>query len=316
MSIIKKNKINVRSVKIENLEKYPKNVRIYDEITKETYDISFDELIIRVVTAEIPVIFHTEAIKAQAVASQTYIMNYLKKQNKDQDPNFVFSINNNKTVFAENIEKKRSSWGKNFDIYKSKIIKICKEAQGQFLFFNGNLIPAFFHAASFELTNLPSEVFEKGCDVPDGYPYQKVESKCGRHLEKYKKKYRFSENNFFEILKEKFKIECYGKPKKWIKTVRQNKKNLLINEIVVLSKNINGKTLENIISGNKFRLAFNLPSQSIVISHKDNFFEFETYGYGHGVGMSQIGANYLAEQGHNYKQILNHYFPNTELLSI
>ena len=68
------------------------------------------------------------------------------------------------------------------------------------------------------------------------------------------------------------------------------------------------------ISGSEIRSVLNLPSQNFEIEYKNAEYTITTYGYGHGVGMSQNGANYMAKQGYSYKKILNHFYSNINLI--
>ena len=67
--------------------------------------------------------------------------------------------------------------------------------------------------------------------------------------------------------------------------------------------------------GTEIRTIFGLKSSTFTVKYENNNFIFTVCGYGHGVGMSQYGANYMAQQGLNYKQILEHYYQNSECTS-
>ena len=79
---------------------------------------------------------------------------------------------------------------------------------------------------------------------------------------------------------------------------------------VVKSLKVGGKSF----TGNSFRALFSLRSPAFTLEQKDGAFFFKTYGYGHSVGMSQYGADYMAKQGSTYEEILAHYYPNTEII--
>ena len=70
------------------------------------------------------------------------------------------------------------------------------------------------------------------------------------------------------------------------------------------------------VHGQAVRNALSLRSGCFTVSYQGGTFSIETRGYGHGVGMSQYGADFMARQGNICEEILLHYYPNTEIITV
>ena len=156
---------------------------------------------------------------------------------------------------------------------------------------------------------MSSGITEKSSDIFGGeLPYLvNVESKGDKLEKNYETKTEFSPDEFKKILIDN-NSECKlsGNPKNWVKNCERTKAGT-IKQLTIGNQKFKGKDL---------RALFNLKSANFVIDYNSskNKFIITTFGYGHGVGMSQCGANYMAKQGKNYKEILAWYYPNTKLI--
>ena len=247
------------------------------------------EILAKVVMGEIGGSFNEEAIKAQAVASYTYIKYY------------------NKNGSAPNVTVKEPN---------DKVKNCVKEVFGQALYYGDELIQAVYCASSAGYTASSKTVW--GVD----YPYLQSR-KC--ELESpfdpiYGVKASFTADEVKKLVKDSIGIELDGDPGNWF-AIKDYVDTVYVGSISVGGKTTytdeGGKEIE--ITGRTVReTIFNYQLRSscfeVTYNGESDKFTFTTYGYGHGVGLSQNGANSLAKSwGYDYKKILNYYYPNTQL---
>ena len=259
-----------------------KTITIIDKKDNTNITLDFDDYLIGVIAAEMPASFSIEALKAQAVASRTYA---------------YFKINNNSNLTTDistqsyiTIEQMKEKWQDDFDIYYNKIKKAVNETSDEVLTYDGNIIPAYFFAMSNGYTEDASIVFK------EDKPYLKsVESKENEDNRNFKQTKTISKSDFCTLLN----ISC---------------DEIVIDNITKTTSNrINNININNTtFSGVDIRKKLNLRSTDFEISIDDDI-NITTYGYGHGVGMSQYGANTMAKDGYNYKEILLHYYNGVSL---
>lgn len=245
------------------------------------------EILAKVVMGEIGGSFNEEAIKAQAVAAYTYI----KKYNNSGSVPYVAVKTPNQTV-----------------------INCVNEVIGQAVYYNGELIQAVYSASSAGYTSSAKSVW--GTD----YPYlQSI--KCdfdAIYDPNYGSKETFSSAEIKQYVQDETGIVLDGDPGQWFSIKSK------VDNVYVGSMTIGGRSSYTDSGGNEIEITgrvmrekimdFNLKSASFDIKYDSNtdLFTFTTYGYGHGVGLSQHGANILAEYyGYNYQEILQFYFPGT-----
>lgn len=245
----------------------------------QTKQIPLEEYLIGVVAAEMPASYELEALKAQAIAARTFA------SHRD------FIVDN--TIMTQaylTVEQQKELWKENFNHYRSKIETAVRETEGIVIVYQGEVISAVFSACSNGKTNNADEYWgnEK--------PYLKsVNSEWDQAYPNYQTKVSFT----FEQLQEKLET-----------------KNL--HEIQVLNTYDSGyvaevKVDETIYSGKQLREKLQLKSSAFTVERLENGYQFTTYGYGHGIGMSQFGAHQMALQGKKYDEILTHYYTGVEL---
>lgn len=275
------------------------NIRIFESESKKMYDVDIEDYLINVVLSEMPPSFHIDALKAQAISARTYA---LRKINKND-------IVHNGADLCDNpdhcqamlsIDKLKEKYKDDFSKYYDKVKKAVQETKGEVLKFNGELAVSVFHSCSDGYTENAKDVW--GGD----YEYLVSVSSEGDYDNK-------NYISYLEINKDEFikKIEAHIGSK-----VDLNK--TLISDISktnggnVATLKICGETLK----GTDIRNIFKLKSSSFKISVDNNQMIFEVYGYGHGVGMSQYGANFMAKNNFKYKDILYHYYPGTKIFNL
>lgn len=286
------NKKTIGNVKKENTglkqEKTQENktyVTIYRK--KGTVEkIELEEYLVGVVAAEMPASFNSEALKAQAVLARTYALKKISKGEKLTD-----TVSTQAYIDKGQMQNK---WGNEYSKYYNKIVSAVNSTKGQVVKYKGNYIEALYHATSNGKTESAKEVW--GQDIP----YLKsVDSSWDKKTSAYLK----IENKEFNVLMKILGIDIDKST-----------------NIEILSKDESGrvskiKVKDKIYTGVEFRTLLNLRSTDFDITITENGLEVITRGYGHGVGMSQYGANEMAKLGYNYKDIINHYYQNIKITS-
>ena len=286
------NKKENNTVKKENTEtkqEESKENKTYVTIYRKkgtVEQIELEEYLVGVVAAEMPASFNSEALKAQAVLARTYALKKISKGEKLTD-----TVSTQAYIDKNEMQNK---WGNEYSKYYNKIVSAVNSAKGQVVKYNGNYIEALYHSTSNGKTENAKEVW--GQDIP----YLKsVDSSWDKKTTSYLK----IENKEFNTLMKVLGINF--------------DKNT---NIEILSRDESGrvsevKVADKTYTGVEFRTLLNLRSADFDISVTDNGLEIITRGYGHGVGMSQYGANEMAKLGYNYKDIINHYYTNVKITS-
>lgn len=249
-----------------------------------TINIELEDYVIGVVAAEMPASFHIEALKAQSVIARTYALNKLSKG--------VTLTDNNSTQNYIDIDQKRNKWGADFDKYYNKIKDAVLSTEGTTLKYNDEYIDAVYFSTSNGYTEDSINVW--GNDIP----YLKsVESSWDRDASSFFRTQTMDLNTFNSKLGTNISNG---------------------DEISIIERNSSSRVSKisvggKIFSGVQFRNILGLRSADFDIGLNDNLLTITTRGYGHGVGMSQYGANGMAQNGYNYKQILSHYYSNVSI---
>ena len=254
-------------------------------VIKETSD-PMEDYLIGVIACEMPASFNEETLKSQAIASRTYAY-FLKSKN-------IEPTNDTRTQCLITKEKMKSIWKDDYDFYYNKIKSAVESTKNLVLKYDGKIIPAYYFSFSNGYTENSTSVFS------ESYPYlQSVSSEYEKENINFEKE--------VTIPKEKF---C-------------DKLGITCNDIIIsnVKRNSTNRVESIIINGKKFtgievRKTLGLRSTDFVIKLNENDINITTYGYGHGVGMSQYGANYLANQGFNYEYILKYYYKDVIISSI
>lgn len=247
-------------------------------------NLNMTDYLIGVVSSEMPASFNLEALKAQSVLARTYALKAKQTGKKLTD-----------TVSTQSyidIDQMKNKLGNSFNTYYNKIKNAVENTNEEYLSYNGNYIEALYHSTNNGKTESSLDVFG------NYYPYLiSVSSEYDKNASSY--------------------LRTISMP---LDTI-SNKLGLSLNNdsvISILSYTDGGNIKEININGNNFsgkkvRELLGLRSADFDISISDNNANITTRGYGHGVGMSQYGANGMANAGYSYKDILSHYYPGTTL---
>ena len=279
--------VNVKTNFIWPKKPIKKEMTISVLINGNIKTLSLEEYVVGVVAGEMPASFNIEALKAQAIASRTYAL-YHKNNGKNTLTNTI-----DDQVYIER-EEMINKWGSSYENYYNKIKNAVNDTKGLIMTYNGEIIESFYFSMSSGYTQNSVDVFKENIEylvsVPSEYDNSSINN--------FEVKKTFNNEEFKNILQ----LNC-GE--------------IVINNIIY-NDNHYIKTIEicnKVFDGNEFRNILKLRSADFTIDINDNIL-ITTRGYGHGVGMSQYGANGYANNGYNYEEILKHYYKNIEIISI
>lgn len=268
-------------------------VKVLMSATGEVSEFSLEDYLFGVVAAEMPALYEGEALKAQTVAAYTY---YLRKSETHAADGY--NISDDYTVDQAFVtpEAAAEKWGDGAKEYENKIRSAVKSVMGQKLTYDGALAATVYHAISSGKTENAQDVW--GGD----YPYLiSVDSSFDKLASGYLSTVTKSAEEVKTVLASiaeigDLTINCFSDPVRseagGIKTI-----------------NVAGKSAP----GSDVRRLLGLRSTDFDVAFDGSSYTFTVRGYGHGIGMSQNGANYMAQQGKTYSDILLHYYPGCKI---
>lgn len=273
-------------IETENIDEEEPTIRVmFEDSTIE--EVELDKYLIGVLAGEMPSSFPLEALKAQAVASRSYVL-YQKNNNNNRDYDVMNTTTNQ---VYKNEETLRAAWKDEYDTKIEKINQAVSETHNEVMTYNDQIINALFFSTAPGYTENSEDVFTSNL------PYlRSVESNWDTKAPNYKSTQTFTLDEF----KQKLGLITASTILVGEKSKTGRIKTLIIDNITIKSNIIRNKLC--------------LRSTYFDYDIKDNKITFTTYGYGHGVGMSQYGAKYMAEDGYNYKEILNHYYTGIKIV--
>lgn len=267
-------------------------VRVRREATGNILEVPFEEYIVGVLAGEMPVSFEIEALKAQAVAARSYVLRKMQAS-EDQEYDVVDTVSNQ--VYLDDAYL-REKWQ---DEYAEKINKIrtaVLETSGEYLEYDGKVAEAFFFSTSTGMTENSGEVFQTQL------PYlTSVKSEWDQEVSPvFNDNVTLSLSDFYTKLGLPYQDNIQVEVTKTTSTGR-------VKEI-----KINDKTF----TGSEVFSKLGLRSTFFTITQNGSNVSIDTKGYGHGVGMSQYGAQGMAKAGYRYDEILKHYYQGVEIKKI
>ena len=278
-------------------------IKLLHKSTNEIEEIDLDTYLYGVVSAEMPASFEKEALKAQAVVARTYTLyKIVNNDGKHGEADICDDstccqewISKNDRFAKWEVSEQEENW--------KKIVNAVNSTQGKIVTYEGKPINAFFHSNSGGETEAPIDVWGGS-----GYPYLQSVSTSGEDAySQYSSEAEFTEADFVEKIKEVHSdFEINFKEKDCIKIEEYTEGNRV--------KTIKIGNLE--LSGVEVRNIFGLRSANFKVTWKEGKIKFEVIGYGHGVGMSQTGADSLAKEGKNYEEIIHHYYTGVEIVDM
>ena len=245
--------------------------------------LDLNDYVTGVVASEMPALFNEEALKAQAVAARSFATSKIEN-------NFLeLTSGISDQVYSPNF-KLKEKWNDDYNKYYNKIYNCVKSTHNEVIKRDNKILRTYYFSMSNGYTENSQTVF-------NDTTFTSVKSLENENTPNYKFQKTFSSSDLNKLLNVS-NID--------IQNIERNETNH------VKSITINNKTY----TGIEFRKLLNLRSTDFTIEKQDNNYIITTIGYGHGVGMSQYGANQMAKEGSSYKEILNHYYENTEISEI
>lgn len=260
--------------------------------------LSLEQYLWRVVAAEMPASFESEALKAQATAARTYTLSKLGRTSENHpDADVCTDITCCQAYIDPALAA--ANWGDSAAEYTAKITAAVSDTDGMAILYDGQPIQAVFFSSAAGRTVDAVEVWGNsvpyltGVDSPEGEEVPNYHSTASFTLEEFKT----------TLLAQYPAANLSGDPAGWFQNVVPNSAG------GVETVDVGGVT----VSGTALRALFDLRSTSFTVSADSQGVTFSVTGYGHGVGMSQYGANALAKEGKTYDEILKWYYTGVEV---
>lgn len=276
-----------------------KTITLLHKDTNEVEQVNLDEYIACVVSAEMPATYELEALKAQAIVARTYTIYKITTSKKHNNADICDKstccqawISKEDRLKKWDEDKRTENW--------NKIIQAVNETAGKIITYDDKPINAFFHSNSGGKTEVPFYVWGG-----IGYPYLQVVETSGEDAySQYSSEAKFTKEEFVEkIKKEHEDFEINLDEENCIEIIKRDDSDRVV---TIKVGNIN-------LSGVETRTLLGLRSANFTVEINQDEILFEVIGYGHGVGMSQTGADALAKQGKNYEEIIKHFYTNVEI---
>ena len=251
--------------------------------------IPLEEYIVGVLAGEMPIDFHIEALKAQAVASRSYALKRIEYA-KEKEYDVVDTIQNQ--VYLDN-DYLKEAWNIHYIKNINKLRKTVNETIDEYLEYDNEIADTMFFSTSNGYTEDSINIFNFDCNY-----LKSVDSHWDKEVSPaYQNKMIMNLTEFYKQLNIPYNKNLNIEINKKSKAGR-------ILEIIINNKVFKGTEIYDKLKLKSTDFTIELDYQNVIITTK---------GYGHGVGMSQYGALGMAKEGYNYKEILAHYYPNTNL---
>lgn len=276
-------------------------IKLLHSKTGQIEEVQLDSYLYGVVSAEMPADYEIEALKAQAVVARTYTIYKIqnaKGKHGEADICDDFAccqawISKEDRMNKWEESKREENW--------NKIVEAVNSTAGKVITYDGSPINAFFHSNSGGTTEVPINVWGGS-----GYPYLQVVQTTGEDTYK------------------QYASEVSLTKEEVIQKIKQTHEEIVIDynipdQIKILEYTESGrvKTIQfgNVnLSGVEARTIFGLKSSNFTVQIEAEQVKFEVKGYGHGVGMSQTGADTLAKEGKTYEEIIKHFYKDVEIV--
>ena len=274
---------------------YDENITLTIKNGENTEQMTLKNYLTGVVRGEMPASFELEALKAQAVAERSYICYQLSKGRKDAHPDADFCTDHTCCSAYLSESAAREKWASDFLPFNTRVTQAVADTDGQIALYNGAPILAVFHSSSAGKTAAAGDVWT--ADLP--YLASVSSPESAETVPNYYSTVTFSAEEAKALLRAAHpELTLSGTPDKWFGAVTENASGR------VETVRIDGADIE----GTELRHIFSLRSACFTVTADAVGVTFHVTGYGHGVGMSQYGANLLAKEGKTWQEILEWYY--------
>ena len=265
----------------------------------ETEYVAMADYLPGVLAGEMPASFHPQALRAQAVAARTYILCRLK-EGCAAHPEAAVCGDPGCCQAWRSEQELRENWGGEYEAFWQKICRAVSDTDGFYLAWEDKPILACFHSSSAGATESSAAVWSGA--LP--YLVSVSSPETAGDVPNYVSTLRLSPDEFLRILRSGGSTaDLSGPADSWLGECRLDESGR------VESLMIGGEAF----AGTTLRSLFSLRSAAFTLTWDGEAFLFTVTGYGHGVGMSQYGANVMAERGSGWEEILAHYYPGAGL---
>ena len=265
--------------------------------------MSMSDYLTGVVAAEMPASFDKQALMAQAVAARTYTLYKMVVAPSSRHPQANVCTDSSCCKAYVSVDKMRENWGDSFDSNYEKIRAAEADTDGICLVYDDEPILAVFHSSSAGKTENSGDVWSSQLPYLVSVDSPETQDTVPNYTETLKISY----DDFKDTVLSSYPAAFFPDDREnWVTDV-------ILNDSGRIKTAVIGNTE---LSGPAIRKLFSLRSSAIAFDPKDDYMEITTTGYGHGVGMSQYGANTLAKQGYGYEDILKWYYTGVELGSV
>lgn len=269
-----------------------KKIKLLLKDSKQVVELDLDEYLEGVLIGEMPVTYEENALKAQAVVARTYTLNKIINANEKHEFGADMCDDINCCQAYKTKEYALASWDDEEENEKwKKIEEAVKSTSEEVILYSGELIDAFFHANSGGKTENVKYLWSK-----TEIPY--LVSVDGNESDVYQESKSFTKDEFKNIINSE--VPNYSGDST-IEIVDYTGSGRVYN-LKIGGVNIEATTLRSLTG---------IKSTNFRVEESGDIITFYTVGYGHGVGMSQQGANQMAINGKNYKEIIAHYYRGT-----
>lgn len=272
-------------------------VDVWDE-QQGLFQMELEDYVFHVLAAEMPATYEPEALKAQAVAARTFVLHGIAEGSSCKSGYTVCTDYGCCQAFVSDTEL-QNAWGEKYEEYRSKLMSAVEQTKSEVIVSDGKIISALYHASSGGRTEDCEAVFAVAL------PYLvSVESEGEEEFSQFSSEKRFDFSQLCEIVNGAYPDANLTEPNKqidiWARTDSGRVK------LVQLGGTV--------ITGQQLRTLLQLRSTNFTFEFKNETAIITCLGFGHGVGMSQCGADAMAKQGSSYEEILKHYYTGTELI--
>ncbi len=266
----------------------------------ETRDISVRDYLIGAVASEMPASFEPEALKAQAVALRTYLFRKLL-HTTSAHPEADICADSGCCAAWRDLEQLKEKWGEAYESNLARISSAVESTDGVYLSYDSEPILAVFHSSSAGRTEDASEVWLRS--VP--YLVSVESPETAETVPNYTVSVTVSAEEFRDTVKAAHPEAVFSDSvAEWI-----------TDPVTTASGRLSSVLIGGVsVGGKELRSLFGLRSTAVTFEASTDSVTMTSTGYGHGVGMSQYGAQTMALAGKGFEEILENYYPGTELV--
>lgn len=301
------NEENEKLNKENNKKQYEYNkygtIKLLYSKTNQIEEIQLDEYLYGVVSSEMPANYEAEALKAQAVVARTYTIYQIINNNGKHENAEICDDSNCCQAWISKQDRLEKWEAEEAEENWNKIVDAVDSTKGEIITYNGVPINAFFHANSGGITESSLNIWGEV-----DYPYLKsVETSGEEGYTQYKSEVILTKEELLNKLKTKYE-DC--------SIDFSNQDCIQILEYTTSGRVKTIKFGNTEIAGTEARTLLELKSTNFTFKIDGENIIFSVIGYGHGVGMSQTGADALAKEGLKYVEIIKHFYTDVEIIDV